>query len=186
MGESTMETLARGLERVERENRRLKKMGLAALAGVVALVLMGQARPTPRVIRAVQIEATRFVLSNPRGKVLGGFEIRRDGTPMLFLDHAVGRRRAPGFMVAVQDNMMSVNLFAHDSKHQVAIAADKIILKGSSGEDRVVVLAHKKGIPLVALNDKDENHRAMLLVTPDGEPFLAFRTKDGKTFWSAP
>ncbi len=41
MNEPTMETLARRLDRVERENRWLKQAGVVALAVIVAVVLMG-------------------------------------------------------------------------------------------------------------------------------------------------
>jgi len=43
MCEPTMETLARRLDRVERENRRLKQMGVAVLAVIAAVVPMQKA-----------------------------------------------------------------------------------------------------------------------------------------------
>ncbi len=42
MNEPTMETLARRVDRVERENRRLKQAGHVAIAVIAAVVLMGQ------------------------------------------------------------------------------------------------------------------------------------------------
>ncbi len=55
MSEPTMETLARRLDRVERENRRLKRAGVVALAVIAAVVLMGQAMggKEPMVISSV-------------------------------------------------------------------------------------------------------------------------------------
>ncbi len=55
MVEPTIETLARRLERVERENRRLKRAGVVALVGIAAVVLMGQAMggKEPMVISSV-------------------------------------------------------------------------------------------------------------------------------------
>lgn len=186
MNDSMVEAFVERIDRIERENGRLKLAGALVLIGIAAAMLMGQAGPNPRIIKASQIEAERFVLSNRRGKVLGGLVIRGDGTPMLFLNHKPGKKAAPGFMVAVKEDVMSVNLFTDKSKHQVAIAADKLVLKGKEGKDRIVLLSHEKGIPMLSLNDKDENQRAMLLVTPNGQPYLAFRTHDGKVFWSAP
>ncbi len=43
MNEPTMETLVRRLDRVERENRRLKRAGIVALGVIAAVVLIGQA-----------------------------------------------------------------------------------------------------------------------------------------------
>lgn len=63
MNEPTTQTLARRLDRVERENRRLKGAGVVALALVAAMVLMGQATGSK------VIEAERFVLKDKDGKV---------------------------------------------------------------------------------------------------------------------
>ena len=55
MSEPTMETLARRLDGVERENRWLKRAGVVALVGIAAVVLMGQAMggKEPMVISSV-------------------------------------------------------------------------------------------------------------------------------------
>lgn len=53
MSEPTMETPARRLDRVERENPLLKRAGVVALAGIAAVMLMGQVFPpgaSPEVI----------------------------------------------------------------------------------------------------------------------------------------
>lgn len=42
MNKYTMETLVIKVERLERENRQLRRAGAVALAGIVALGLMGQ------------------------------------------------------------------------------------------------------------------------------------------------
>ncbi len=55
MIDPTMETLTRRLDRVERENRWLKRVGVLALAVIAAVVLMGQAMggKEPMVISSV-------------------------------------------------------------------------------------------------------------------------------------
>ena len=87
MNDSMVEAFVERIDRIERENGRLKLAGALVLIGMAAAMLMGQAGPNPRIIKASQIEAERFVLSNRRGNVLGGLVIREDGTPMLFLNH---------------------------------------------------------------------------------------------------
>ncbi len=64
MNKPTIETLARRLDRVERENRWLKRAGLVALAVIAAVVLVGQAMPKSRIV-----EAAKFVLTDANGKV---------------------------------------------------------------------------------------------------------------------
>jgi len=68
MNEPTMETLARRLDRVERENRRLKRSGVVALAVIAAVGLMGQA--TKGKVAKV-IEAEKFIVRDASGKVRG-------------------------------------------------------------------------------------------------------------------
>jgi len=50
MSEAMMESLARRLERVERENRRLKRGAVAVVGVIVAAVLMGQGGSKNRVV----------------------------------------------------------------------------------------------------------------------------------------
>ncbi len=53
--------LTRRVEHLERENRRLKQFGIAALVLIAAVVAMGQARP------ARTIEAEEFLLKMQTG-----------------------------------------------------------------------------------------------------------------------
>jgi len=64
MADTAVEVLARRVERLERENRRLKGAGTAVVLGLVAVFLMGQAVPT-----RPTIEAQRFVLKDKGGKI---------------------------------------------------------------------------------------------------------------------
>jgi len=63
MNEPTMETLEGRLDRVERENRRLKRAGVVALAVIAAVVLMGQATGSK------VVEAQKFVVKDADGTV---------------------------------------------------------------------------------------------------------------------
>ncbi len=61
MDKPTMETLARRLDRVERENRRLKQPGVVALAVFTVLLVMGQALIATQVLaECAWIEWERF------------------------------------------------------------------------------------------------------------------------------
>ena len=66
MNEPTMESLARRLDRVEREDRRLKQAGVVALVVIAAVMLVAMA--TPPVLTKV-VEAEKFVLKDIHGKV---------------------------------------------------------------------------------------------------------------------
>jgi len=91
--------LTRRLDRLERENRRLKLVGGLALLGMAALTVMGQTAPTSV---ANTLEAERFVLRDGAGNVRATLGLRPDGTAALALaddtqqDRAVLSVTAPG------------------------------------------------------------------------------------------
>ncbi len=87
MDEPTMETLARRLDRVERENRRMKQAGVVALAVIVAVVLMGQAtwKLAPPGKPGKIIGAEQFIVHDARGGVRAELGTLPNGTVRLIL-----------------------------------------------------------------------------------------------------
>ena len=85
---STSALAAQRVERLERENRRLKRAGLVALALAAVLVLTGQARSS-RVM-----EANRFVLRDTSGRVRAELKTEEDLSPRLVLLDSHGASRA--------------------------------------------------------------------------------------------
>jgi len=73
------------LGRVERENRRLKRMAVGVLVLAGAVILMGQARPSNRTI-----EAERFVLKDASGRIRARLEMELSDRPTLALLDAKG------------------------------------------------------------------------------------------------
>lgn len=67
------------LRRVERENRRLKQIGLGILALVVALLLMGRSHLN-RVV-----EAEKFILKDADGRTTARLEMEINNRPTLVL-----------------------------------------------------------------------------------------------------
>ncbi|MFQ5850780.1 MAG: hypothetical protein ACE5JU_09360, partial [Candidatus Binatia bacterium] len=66
MNETTVDNLVRRLERLEREDRRLKLAGALVLLGIAAMVVMGQTRAREA---AKVIEAERFLLRDISGNI---------------------------------------------------------------------------------------------------------------------
>jgi hypothetical protein len=80
MNEPTMETLARRLDRLEREDRRLKLAGVVALAVIAAVMLMGQAGKPGKIVGAEQ-----FIVHDARGGVRAELGTLPNGTVRLVL-----------------------------------------------------------------------------------------------------
>ncbi len=87
MNEPTMDTLARRLDRLERENRRLKIAGVMALAVIAAIVLMGQAasKLAPPGKPGKVVGAEQFIVHDARGGVRAELGTLPDGTDRLVL-----------------------------------------------------------------------------------------------------
>ncbi len=64
MNDPTIETLARRLDKVERENRWLKQAGVVALVMIAAVVLMGQVKPQSRTI-----ETENLIIKDEKGVI---------------------------------------------------------------------------------------------------------------------
>jgi hypothetical protein len=161
MNERTMNLLARRLDRLERENRRLKRVGSAVLIGLAILALMGQATPA-RVQKLV--EAERFVLRDTNGKLRATLSME-DGSPSLSLHDEVLRFRA---VLGVAGGSPALELLDQAQ----TIRATLIALDGA---------------PVLTLNDQAGKHRAMLSVADSGgSPALEFFDQAGKVIWKAP
>lgn len=94
-----VDALTHRLDRLERENRWLKRIGGVVLVGLAAVVLMGQAGPRNRIV-----EAEKFVLVDKGGKVravLGAasFGIHGDVSPARASAATV--RRSPRRVIAL-------------------------------------------------------------------------------------
>jgi hypothetical protein len=81
--ESSLEALAIRVSRLEAQNRRLKKTGMTSFIVAVAIIMMGQEKPTPNIMRA-----QKFVVVNASGKEQAALEPR---ALYLYDDHGVKR-----------------------------------------------------------------------------------------------
>ncbi len=87
MSEATIESLARRVDKVERENRWLKRAGVIALAVIAAIVLMGQAasKLAPPGKPGKVVGAEQFIVHDARGGVRAVLGTLPDGTVRLVL-----------------------------------------------------------------------------------------------------
>src|SRR5689334_13717472 len=89
MGTPCTETADARLDRLERENARMKQFGVLLLVGTATLIVVGtDLFRTPR-----QVEAREFVLKNRDGRVRATLGLKEDGAPRLALFDSRGRQQ---------------------------------------------------------------------------------------------
>jgi hypothetical protein len=145
------------LEKVERQNRRLRGAGIAVLVLAVAGLLMGQAMPRARIV-----EAEGFALKDAAGKARATLAVVK-GAPRLLLYDENGKTR-------VGLNMTE--------------AGPSLALADENGKGRVVLDVRKDGAGL-DLADENGKDRVVLEVRKDG-PKLLMYDEAGKTVWKQP
>ena len=148
------------LEKLERQNRRLKRAGLLALTAVGALLLMGQATPKSRTI-----EAEKFVLKDSAGKTRAVLSMILDEPGLAIYDEK-GIKRADLF---VTPNGPGLALYNEAGTLQTALTA----YKGVNG----LLSYNHDGTPSTVLGE-EETGAALRLFDADGKPHIELSTTD--------
>ncbi len=196
MSEPILNTLTQRLDRLERENRRLKIAGAILLLALAAVGAMGQVLPkaVPKVV-----EAERFVVRDTKGKVLATLGTEASGLPALVLSDQNGKRRAGLFVLA--DGEPHLGLFDQNEKRRAVLAvladgAPALFLADQNGKDRAGLVLDTSG-PSLVLRDENDKIRAVLgraaleataTGTVEQRPAasLVLFDKDGKVIWKVP
>ncbi len=142
---------------LERENRRLKRIGALVVVVIAAVVLMGQDMP---IRTSESVVAKEFILRDESRKVRGELGIDNHGWPHLGISDKSGK---------VRDNL----------------TLDALVHENSSENPRATLLVTPDGSPGLALFDKKGNGGVTLSLLTDSLPSLDF-SKDGKVLWSVP
>jgi hypothetical protein len=108
-----LQALRQRLERVERESRRLKCIGVVVLAGIVGAVLMGQAKAN----RVVQAE--KFVVQDASGRARAELGAAPDGRAALVFFDRNGRSRIE--LRILPDDRVGLLLQGKDEKPLAAL-----------------------------------------------------------------
>jgi hypothetical protein len=144
------------LERLEQENRRLKRIGATALLAVGALFLMGQTAPKPKVHDLLRTRA--LVVVNAKGEPRALMQVTDDDTATLSLGGFDARARL--MIAATPDGRSSLALL---DRQRVARAE--------------MTLTEGKGVALM-LRDKTGSAEAIGGVEDDGSTYSLWTNKD--------
>ena len=125
------------LSRLEKQNRRLKWMGVTALAAVSAIFFTGQAAPTPRTV-----EAQKFVLKDAQGNVRGWMSTIGKGSEL-----TLGNVKAqPMIRLVVSTDSSDLHLFG-GPKSGLNLSMD------SGNPDISMIAAQGNGEARIAFNE---------------------------------
>lgn len=207
MEEATVQLLTRRLERLERDNRRLKLGGAVVVVGLAALALMGQVVPgqLPKVV-----EAEQFVLRDARGQVsallsaepfLKGLTVFDEGgkkraaleliagSPRLSLADANGKERVA---LELTGEVSRLALSDLNRRHGVILtlagadAMSGLMLADQGRKTRVRLVLEPGGAPRLELADQNQTPRAILGPSELHDPSLLLLDEEGTIVWKAP
>jgi len=185
MNEPTLGNMAQRMDRLERENRRFKWIGVLVLVGIAALMMMGQAKPSEV---AKVIEAEQFVLRDKNGKERGFLGVEKgvsgltlygknkmlkatlaaseEGVGLLFSDN-----NGAGIGLSLEGGEAGLHGFDSNRKMRFALA---VSVSGS-----VIQLIGKDEKPIITLGELNGEAVLGLVSGPEAKPFLSFRARDG-------
>ncbi len=194
MSDATVDALGKRLERLERENRRLKQVGILVLALIVAGLLMGQAK-VPRIPKV--LEAEKFILRGPGGMALAelgspkgevaALEFREPTTGL------TGSVSAGGLILSGKGSgtafylSSSLLLFSADGLPMASLEVSPVDghadfrLQGKGGKSGVVIDTSRQDAPRLSLQGKGGIENIVLGFNEKDAPFIAVNDEKGKT-----
>ncbi len=173
MSEPILNTLTQRLDRLERENRRLKIAGAVLLLALAAVGVMGQVLPkaVPKVV-----EAERFVLRDTRGRTRATLDAEGSGTLALSLYDQNGKIRAS--LAVEADGTPRLDLVDQNGKQRVALNvvkdASALVLADQNGKGRISLTVLPGGRPDLALSDQNGKTRLVLDVGTSGPSVVLY------------
>jgi hypothetical protein len=155
-------TLDQRLEKVERENRWMRRIGMVAAAVAAAVFLIGQAKEK----EPQDLEVRSLKVKDRDGKARVTLGTDADGVPHLRFADEHGKLRA--MLGTLEEDLLCLTLWDRDFKVRAALGM------GTNGP------------PHLRLADEDGVARVRLSTSRDGSAYLKFYDSKGKVIWKAP
>ena len=186
---SELQTILHRVQRLERENRRLKRLGLLCLliagsgflfAQVLRKPLSAAPRPAPATVSYDTLVVHSLELRDKAGKLRGVWTVTADG-PFLYLCDTDGKIRT-GLGAFADGSSLMLSDTAGKSRAEVVLDAEgpRLSLYDLAGKKRVGLRVTAAG-PELNLHDANGFPRAGLSVTGD-DPVLSFLAPAGKPY----
>lgn len=188
MEKPMLDTLAERVDRLERENRRLKRFGLAALSSLAVVLAVGGAKLTRN---ADVVSAKAFILFDEQQQARAILSVDPDTGPGIGFFDADQTRRID---VRIDKGSPHITMLDPETENRAAMAEMNIV-KGQpsvilSLDDRkrpqFAAAIDREGAPFVDLIDANGKERAILSLAPDGTPSFCLQDGNGKTLFQSP
>ena len=165
--------VTRRLERLEAENRRLKRIGAASVLVVGAIILMGQA--TPKKGPPVAIEAQAFVLVDGLGTERGRLAVTKGGEVLTLRGRAgsalvletTATSTSMEMMGATTKDVTSLAVSETGSSLDMGRASGVVVLLNAGPSGTALLMSKKNDEASVTLSAVEAG--TGLVVTRDGE-----------------
>lgn len=186
MNEPTIDNVVQRMDRLERENRRMKLVGVLVLLGIAAVMVMGQAK-APRVARV--IEAERFVLRDENGRERATLEVEsisnltsftlrdKDATVNFsliagkdFVRVGLNHINGSSLNLSLMPKFAGLEIYDRDRKKRVSVNTKRKEGIPTAG----IGILDKDGNPLIALFDNDGSGVMSLVRRGDKDSALVF------------
>ena len=176
-------TLHQRLERLERQNRCMKRIGSAALAAVAFLLLAAQGHPPDSTLRA-----KRFVVTDEAGAEWGEFGLDAHGVPVLNLSRPDDKS---GVALGVQRDCFGLWMRGTGGRPRLQLFAERggtnLRLYNDTGSPRAIFrVGPDDEETLLTLLDARTKRRVLVRVRPDGAPAFEALDAEGTAVWRAP
>ena len=162
----TTHDVAERLSRLERQNRRMKQIGITAATLTAAALFVGQANQPADSAAGRVIEAEKFVLRGPDGYLRGEWTATSNGNALLTM---YDRNRNKRSEWAVYPSGSAV-----------------FELLDEEGKARITWKVKKTGEPMLSVHDRAANVRARWGIFSTGKTAMLMFDRQGNAVWTAP
>ncbi len=177
------EELEARVERLERENRRIRRGAFIALVVIAGLIFMGQTSE-PGISNVLRTR--RLVIEDESGTMRLGLGVTSGGSGLLMFDET-GKRRLSLLLVNGTPQMMMCD---KGGTSRALLSADSagpgLILCDEAGEARGAFVLPKSTGPGLALRDQKGGMRVYLGLDPKDQPTLLALSAEGNIIWKEP
>lgn len=169
---AALQALSMRIEKLERENRLLRRAGLLAAVVLGSLFVMGQATPQKAVpIKAVKaLDAGKFLLKDGRGKMRAELSLFADRPALVFYDDGGNATMSLG----AEPDGAGLTLYDGNSEKAAVLdctPAGPVLTLYGGGQKRLNLSVGVQG-PAIGLLGKHEEAKAALGLTSGDDAFL--------------